>query len=165
MTTFNRRQFNTLLGAGTLTLATGKVRADAHGPTVHEVLMLNAHPDDRTERNVFLPDIVRAMPGDTIRFIAEDRGHNSVSDGNMLPEGAQEWRGRINEEFEITVEVDGTYGYYCQPHRALGMVGLILVGDAEVNFAEAQEARQPGKAADRYEDIFARARTMLDEEA
>ncbi len=164
MTEFNRRHFNVLLGATIVTA--GSAGAESHdGGTVHEVQMLNAHPDDRSERNVFLPDIVRAQPGDTIRFIATDRGHNAVSDENMTPEGGAEFRGRINEEIEVVLETEGTYGYYCQPHRALGMVGLILVGDASVNFEEARAVTQRGKAEERYEDIFARAEEMLAGEA
>lgn len=161
MTKFNRREFGVLAGAGAMMLAV-RAGAESHGePQVHEVRMLNAHPDDRAQRNVFVPDIVRAKPGDTVRFIAEDRGHNAVADENMLPEGAEEFSGRINEEIEVVLEAEGTYGYYCQPHRGLGMVGLILVGDASVNFEEAREAPQRGKAAERYEDIFARAEELL----
>ena len=95
-------------------------------PQVHLVEMLNVDPDDKKKRQIFKPTVLRAMPGDTVRFVATDRGHNSQVDENMMPEGGDMWEGKINEEIEITVTADGTYGYYCKPHRSVGMVGLIL---------------------------------------
>jgi len=49
-------------------------------------------------------------------------------------------------------------GITCQPHKALGMVGLILVGDASANYESLKEAnlRAPNEKK-RWEDIFARA--------
>jgi hypothetical protein len=32
-------------------------------------------------------------------------------------------------EFEHTFDVPGTYDYYCIPHRLMGMVGRIVVGE------------------------------------
>ena len=58
----------------------------------------------------------------------------------------------------MVVEAEGAYGYYCQPHKALGMVGLILVGDASANYESLKEVslRAPNEKK-RWEDIFARA--------
>ncbi|MEO0923595.1 MAG: pseudoazurin, partial [Pseudomonadota bacterium] len=44
---------------------------------VHDVEMLNHHPDNKRELMVFYPDIVMVQPGDVIRFLATDRNHNS----------------------------------------------------------------------------------------
>ena len=136
----------------------------AEGPVVHEVQMLNAHPDNKRERQVFVPDIVRAKPGDTIKFVAADRGHNSQVNEDMMPEGGTMWEGKINDEVEVTIDVEGAYGYYCKPHNSAGMVGLILVGDVSGNYEDLKSARQRGKAKKRYEDIFARADALLAEE-
>jgi len=136
------------------------VKADGHA-TMHEVQMLNADPDNRRERNIFNPPVLKVNVGDTVKFVNADKGHNAQLDENMMPEDGTEFKGRINEEIEVTFETDGTYGYYCLPHRALGMVGLILVGDASVNFEEAKAAKQRGKAAARYEDYFAMAEEMM----
>jgi hypothetical protein len=47
----------------------------------------------------------------------------------------------------VTFDTEGTYAYNCLPHKALGMVGLILVGDFTVNLdavrAGVQELRGP----------------------
>jgi pseudoazurin len=126
-----------------------------------EVQILNVHPEDRGQRMVFFPDIVMANPGDTIRFIPTERGHNAAADANMLPDGVEPWRSGMNEEFEITLDVEGAYGVYCTPHKSAGMVGLIIVGDNPPNLEEIRQVRQPGRARTRYEDIFARAEQKI----
>ena len=158
-----RREHLAMLG-GTLAAATLPAAAVADGHTVHEVQMLNVNPDNKKDRQVFVPDIVRAQPGDTIKFVATDRGHNSEINEDMMPEGGDMWEGKINEEVEVTINVEGAYGYLCKPHGSAGMVGLILVGDVSGNYEAIKEARQRGKAKKRYEDIFARADAMLAEE-
>ena len=126
---------------------------------VIEVQMLNKGPDG--ERNVFEPAVVQAQPGDTIRFIPTDKGHNALTEDGMVPEGGQAFESKINQEFEVTLETDGTYGYKCLPHYATGMVGLILVGDASVNFEEAKAVEHRGRAAQRFEQYFAQAEEMI----
>lgn len=158
-----RRETLKTLGALAAATALPASVARAEG-TVREVQMLNADPDDRKARQVFVPDIVRAQPGDTIRFISADRGHNAKSHDDMIPEGGQEWDGKIGDDVEVTITTEGAYGYYCTPHQTTGMVGLILVGDVSGNYEAIKEVRQRGRAKQRFEDIFARADAMLAEE-
>ncbi|MEM8556070.1 MAG: pseudoazurin [Pseudomonadota bacterium] len=160
---FTRRDAIGTMVAATAVAAVPGTVAIAEG-TVHEVQMLNAHPEDKKERQVFYPDIVRAMPGDTIRFISVDKGHNAASDKKMIPSGGEEWKGKIGGDVEITITTEGAYGYNCTPHSTVGMVGLILVGDVSGNYDDIKGVRQRGKAKQRYEDIFARADAMLAEE-
>ncbi len=123
----------------------------------HEVLMLN-----RGEAGimVFEPAILRIEPGDTVRFVAEDKGHNSESIDGMTPPGATAWHGAINEEIVVTFDVEGAYGYRCTPHYGMGMVGLILVGDDLDNLAAAGEVRHPGKAQRVFEGLLEQAGNM-----
>ena len=102
--------------------------------------MLNVDPDDRQQRMLFKPAILRANPGDTVKFLATERGHNAQSIDGMTPDGAEEFQGRINEEIEVTLDVEGTCGYVCQPHQTMGMVGFILVGDFTSNLEAVREA-------------------------
>ena len=127
-------------------LATPALAAD------HEVKMLNKGPDGQAM--VFEPAFLRVEPGDTVTFVATDRGHNAETILGMLPEGAEAWKGRINEELSVTFEVPGLYGYKCTPHYPLGMVGLIQVGDETPNLQDAQTVKQPGKAAQRMTEAF-----------
>ncbi|KQI73707.1 pseudoazurin [Loktanella sp. 5RATIMAR09] len=113
-----------------------------------EVQMLNVGTDG--ERMVFEPAFVQAQPGDTIRFLASDRGHNAEINDGMLPEGAEAFEGRINEEIEVTLDVEGVYGVICKPHYAMGMVMTIAVGDVDVP-DDFLEGRVPRKAKERFE--------------
>jgi pseudoazurin len=108
----------------------------------HEVQMLNQGPDG--QRNWFEPAVVRAQPGDTIRFVATDKGHNSAA--VVVPDGAEEWKGKLSQDVAVTLDVPGLYSYKCTPHFGLGMVGLVAVGDFSSNLEAVRSARYPGKA-------------------
>lgn len=114
-----------------------------------EVQMLNKGADG--ERMVFEPAFVRAQPGDVVKFIAADKGHNAETVKGMFPEGAEGFGGKINEEIEITLETEGLYGVMCKPHYAMGMVMTIAVGDVEMPDGFLG-GRIPKKAMGRFED-------------
>ncbi len=112
------------------------------GGKIHEVKMLNFDPDDRSKMMVYRPAVIQIEPGDTVRFVSEDPGHNAVSHEDMMPEGAESFQTPLSQDAEVTFEVPGTYGYYCQPHRAVGMWGLVLVGDFTSNLEQVKQAVQ-----------------------
>ena len=116
----------------------------------HEILMLNKGEKGAM---VFEPDFVQAEPGDTITFIVTDKGHNAESIKGMLPEGADGFKGKINEEVSITVTEDGLYGIKCAPHYGMGMVALIAVGDPS-NIEEALAVKHPGKAKKVFAELL-----------
>ena len=126
----------------------------------HRVEMLNKDPETG-ERNVFEPALLQIEPGDTVTFVPTDRGHNAVSSEGMVPEGGTTFEGGINEEITVTFDTEGTYGYNCVPHYGQGMVGLILVGDASVNYEEAKAVNQRGRAKKVYEELFAEADALV----
>jgi plastocyanin len=71
-------------------------------------------------------------PGTTVRFVWESDNHNIVVDSQP---GDADWPGmeelkNTGFEYEYTFEVPGTYEYFCQPHKAAGMVGTIVVEGA-----------------------------------
>lgn len=125
--------------------------------TTHNVDMLNKHPDDKKNRNVFLPLVLTVEPGDTVVFLPTDKGHNSESIKGMIPEGAEPWKSKINKEHAVTFEKPGLYGYRCTPHAALGMVGLIIVrGDGMTDNLEAvKSVKQRGRAKKVWDTIWA----------
>lgn len=110
------------------------------------VMMLNAASDDAQHTNVFSPEILHISPGDTVTFVPTDAGHNTASKRGMIPEWAEPWNSPMDEEFSITLTVPGVYGYVCLPYYEMGMVGLIVVGDASSNIEGAKAVRHPGTA-------------------
>ncbi|MEM1046636.1 MAG: pseudoazurin [Pseudomonadota bacterium] len=113
-----------------------------------EIQMLNKGSDG--ERMVFEPAFVQAQPGDTIKFIAADKGHNAELNKGMHPKGVEVFKGKINEEIEVTLDVEGVYGVICKPHFAMGMVMTIAVGDV-VAPDDFLEGRIPKRAKQRFE--------------
>jgi plastocyanin len=72
---------------------------------------------------------LQIQPGTTVRFVWDSNTHNIVVDSQ--PDDA-EWEGHetIEDEgfeYEFTFEVEGTYEYYCEPHRSQGMEATIEV--------------------------------------
>lgn len=79
--------------------------------------------------------------GETVLFENESGSHSATAykEGNgqatvtRIPDGAEEWdSGVLSEQgatFKHTFETPGTYDYYCTPHKGLGMVGRIVVGE------------------------------------
>ena len=132
-------------------LATGLVLVGLMGGAAQadtfEIKMLNKGAEG--ERMVFEPDFVQAAPGDTIRFLPTDKSHNAELNKGMFPEGAETFKGKINEEFEVTLDVEGVYGVICKPHFAMGMVMTIAVGDVEVP-DDFLKGRVPPKAKKRF---------------
>lgn len=119
----------------------------------HEVRMLNKGPDGQAMQ--FDPAFLEIEPGDSVTFIATDKGHNSESILDMVPEGTETWKGKMNEEITVTFHEEGIYGYKCQPHFALGMVGIIQVGQSIDNLDSAETAKLPGKAKTRMAELIA----------
>ena len=103
---------------------------------------------------VFEPDALKVAPGDTVRFVAVDKGHDALSMDGMIPEGAEPFVGVLNEDLTVTLTVPGVYGYKCKPHYAMGMVGLIVVGEP-VNLEAAAAVKQTGKAKKVFAELFA----------
>ena len=124
--------------------------AGAAGAAEVEVKMLNKGTEGVM---VFEPAFVKVNPGDTVKFVAGDKGHNVESIEAMLPEGAQKFVGKMNEEIAVTFDKAGVYGYKCKPHYGMGMVGMVVVGEA-ANLDQAKAATHPGKAKQAFANLF-----------
>jgi pseudoazurin len=121
--------------------------------TEHQVQMLNK---GRGGMMVFEPSFLKIAPGDSIHFVATDKGHNVMSVEGMAPDGAAPFQGKMNEDMTVTFDKPGVYGFECKPHYGMGMVGLVVVGDAS-NLAQAEVAPQKGKAKKAFEGLFKQA--------
>lgn len=102
----------------------------------HQVKMLNKGAEGMM---LFEPAYLNVAPGDTVKFIATNKGHNAESLPGMVPDGAVPFKGKIDQELVVRFNAPGLYGFKCLPHLGMGMVGLIQVGSA-VNKAAAQTA-------------------------
>lgn len=119
----------------------------------HEIRMLNKGPEGQPMQ--FDPAFLKFEPGDAVKFVATDKGHIAETILEMIPEGAETWKGKINEEITVTFNEKGVYGYKCMPHFAMGMVGIIQVGDDVSNLDSAKTAKLPGRAKTRMAELIA----------
>lgn len=120
-----------------------------------EVHMLNKGKDGVM---VFEPGLTKVAKGDTVTFVPTDKSHNAETFKGLLPDGAEPFKGKMNETVKITFSVDGAYVVKCAPHVGMGMVALVVVGDAPANLDAIKTAKLPKKARERLDaDIAAAA--------
>ena len=133
-------------------LLTTSLFASAALAETHEVKMLTRSPNAGM---VYDPDYLQIAPGDTVKFVAAQSGHNAATLPGLLPEGAQPFAGKINQQIEQTFTVPGLYGIQCVPHLAMGMVMLIQVGEPPAE-TPVLPASLPKRALDRMNAALAR---------
>ena len=79
---------------------------------------------------VFSQEIVRIDPGDTVFWKATNPGHNvEFISKKGVPAGVAKFKSKVGKDTEFTFTVPGIYAYWCVPHKTLGMIGFIIVGN------------------------------------
>ena len=122
----------------------------------HQVKMLNKGAQGLM---VFEPAFIKIAPGDTVKFLATNKGHNAESVAGMAPAGGTTFKGKINEEIVVRFNKQGLYGYKCLPHVGMGMVGLVQVGAAgNKGPVTAAAQKLPGMGKKRMNEMLAKAR-------
>lgn len=111
-----------------------------------EVRMLNK---GEAGAMVFEPALTQVAVGDTVTFIPTDKGHNAETIKDMLPDGADAFKGAMGKEVVVTFTAQGAYGVKCAPHFAMGMVALVVVGDAPADADALKAVKLPKKAQER----------------
>jgi len=123
--------------AGGALLSVALLAPSAHAGPV-EVEMLDRGPDGNPK--VFRPAVVHVQPGDTVKFVAVDFGHDLQSIKSLQPEGAKSFNAAKNAGAEVTFEEPGVHVYQCAAHKTMGMVGVVVVGDPSVNLGAVRDA-------------------------
>lgn len=111
-----------------------------------EVDMLNKGSDGVM---VFEPLLSKIAVGDTVTFVPKDKGHNAEAIKNMIPDGAELFKGKVNETVKQTFNTPGVYVIKCTPHYSMGMVAVIVVGENPANVQVIKDAKLPKKARER----------------
>jgi len=96
---------------------------------------------------VFSEEIVKIDVGDTVFWEATDKGHNvEFISKNGVPEGVDKFKSKINKDAEFTFTVPGIYAYWCTPHKTMGMIGFVIVGDDLSNLDSIKKVKFGGKS-------------------
>ena len=90
--------------------------------------MLNKRDDGA--KMVYSEDIARIEVGDTITWAPTSKGHNvefiAGPDGWDAPR-----KSKLSKEVAITFDTPGVYLYQCTPHKSMGMIAIVIVGDTD----------------------------------
>jgi halocyanin-like protein len=107
--------------------------------------------------NAFGPAALYVDPGTTITWSwTGNGGHNVIGEGDeeSFIDSREETDSDIPRSpeatYQVTFEDEGVYQYYCQPHKPLGMKGVVVVGEDNVEtatFPYGEEEEEFGLAA------------------
>ena len=98
------------------------------------------------EMMVYSKKVVKINIGDSVLWKASTKGHNVEFIKNGVPEGVDKFKSKMNVDVEYTFTVPGIYAYWCTPHKAMGMIGLVVVGDDKSNIDKIKSIRFVGKS-------------------
>ena len=121
-------------------------KAEEKEPLIIE--MLNKRGKDKM---LYGQDVARIDIGQTITWTPDSKGHNVqfVS----VPEGVEKVKSKLSKEFSYTFEQEGVYLYICTPHASMGMIGMVIVGESDVNLDEVLDYKFRGKSKKKFKKI------------
>ena len=96
---------------------------------------------------VFSQEIVRIDLGDTVFWKATNPGHNvEFISKKGVPAGVAKFKSKVGKDTEFTFTIPGIYAYWCVPHKTLGMIGFIIVGNDLSNLDLIKKVKFIGKS-------------------
>ncbi len=112
--------------------------------------MLNK--DTKGNKMVFSQEVVRVEVGDTVTWVPSSKGHNveMISSPNKM-----KFRSKNGKEAKITFDTPGIYYYLCTPHKGMGMIGLVVVGNDISNIKAVKKAKAYGKSKKKLAELLA----------
>ena len=135
-------------------LSTVAIMASLSVPAFAEdmtIEMLNKRDDGA--KMVYSEDIARIDVGDTITWLPKSKGHNvefvAGPDGWKKPK-----KSKNGKEVAITFDTPGIYYYWCTPHKGMGMIALVVVGDDTSNMASIVKAKAMGKSKKKLKELL-----------
>ena len=111
--------------------------------------MLNKRDDGA--KMVYSEDIARVDVGDTITWVPTSKGHNVQF--ITVPEGVEKIKSKNNKEVSFTFEKEGVYLYVCTPHKGMGMIALVVVGDSLENLDSVKKSKMNGKSKRKLKEL------------
>ena len=98
------------------------------------------------ENMVYSKKIVKVDIGDTVFWKSSKPGHNVEFIKNGVPEGVSKFRSALSKDTEYKFDIPGIYAYWCTPHKGMGMIGFIIVGDDKSNIESIKKIKYQGKS-------------------
>ena len=98
------------------------------------------------EYMVFSEKVIYIDSGDTVFWKATDKGHNVEFVKGAVPTGVEAFKSKLNVDTEYKFSIPGIYAYWCTPHKTMGMIGFVIVGNDLSNFDEVAKKKFLGKS-------------------
>lgn len=96
------------------------------------------------ERMVYSKKILSIKVNDEITWKSIDKGHNVEFIG--MPKGVSKFKSKISKDAKFTFIKSGIYLYQCTPHKSMGMIGIIVVGNDTSNLNKIKKVKVYGKS-------------------
>ena len=96
------------------------------------------------ERMVYSEKVLSIKVNDEITWKSVDKGHNVEFIG--MPKGASKYKSKISKDAKYTFTQPGIYLYQCTPHKAMGMIALVVVGEDKNNLGKIKKVKVYGKS-------------------
>ena len=106
------------------------------------------------EHMVFSKKIVKIEIGDTVFWKAKTPGHNVEFIKGGVPKGVEKFRSPLNKDTKYKFEIPGIYAYWCTPHKGMGMIGFVVVGNDKSNLNSIKKIRYLGKSKKIAEELI-----------
>ena len=112
----------------------------SYGKTI-EIDMLNKLGK---EKMVYSVKVAKVDLNDKIIWKHVSKGHNVEFIG--MPKGVKKFKTKINKKAEYEFKKPGIYLYQCTPHKAMGMIGIVVVGGDKSNLEKIKKVKLYGKS-------------------
>ena len=127
-----------------LLMSTSAIAADM------TIEMLNKDADGN--KMVFSEEIARVDIGDIITWIPTTKGHNVEM---IFSPNGMKLKSKNGKEVKISFDKAGIYYYWCTPHKGMGMIGLVVVGNDTSNIDQIAKAKAMGKSKKKLKKLLA----------
>ena len=98
------------------------------------------------EYMVFSQKIVKVDIGNTVFWKSTDPGHNVEFIKGGTPEGVDKFKSKLSKDIEYKFTIPGIYAYWCTPHKSMGMIGFVIVGNDLSNMDSIAKIKYSGKS-------------------
>jgi|TARA_B100000586_G_scaffold184263_1_gene135257 pseudoazurin len=116
-----------------------------------EIEMLNKF---NNEYMVYSKKIVKINVGDTVFWKSTDPSHNVEFIKGAVPEGVKTFKSKLSKDVSYEFKIPGIYAYWCTPHKSLGMIGFVIVGNDLSNKEAISNVRYFGKSKKIAEELI-----------
>ena len=98
------------------------------------------------ESMIYSKKIVKIEVGETVFWKATDKGHNVEFIKGGVPEGVEKFKSPLSKDTQYKFEIPGIYAYWCTPHKGMGMIGFVIVGNDKSNLDSIKKIKFMGKS-------------------